>query len=55
MQIGDLPVFIAGDANADRLLMHEAADEGATDSLLRVYANARDGRLLGASILAAGS
>lgn len=118
MQIGDLPVFIAGDANADRPLMHEAADEGAiagynavhatpaptrfarkvalgiaftnpdiasvgtrfdalppagvligtaggdkngrarilgaTDSLLRVYADARDGRLLGASILAAG-
>lgn len=63
MQIGDLPVFIAGDANADRPLMHEAADEGAmagynavhaTDSLLRVYADAHDGRLLGASILAAG-
>lgn len=29
LQIGDLPVFIAGDANADRPLMHEAADEGA--------------------------
>ena len=28
MQIGDLPVFIAGDANGDRPLMHEAADEG---------------------------
>ncbi|QAU34515.1 dihydrolipoyl dehydrogenase [Janthinobacterium sp. 17J80-10] len=28
MQIGDLPVFIAGDANSDRPLMHEAADEG---------------------------
>lgn len=29
LQIGTLPVFIAGDANADRPLMHEAADEGA--------------------------
>ncbi len=29
LQIGDLPVFIAGDANADRPLMHEASDEGA--------------------------
>lgn len=29
LQIGDLPVFIAGDANGDRPLMHEAADEGA--------------------------
>ena len=116
MQIGDLPVFIAGDANADRPLMHEAADEGAiagynaardtvtrfarkasigiaftnpdvvsvgtrfdqldadkivigsasgdkngrsqilgaADSLLRVYADAADGRLLGASMIATG-
>ena len=28
MQIEDLPVYIAGDANADRPLLHEAADEG---------------------------
>jgi dihydrolipoamide dehydrogenase len=28
MQIEDLPVFIAGDVNADRPLLHEAADEG---------------------------
>lgn len=28
MQIGDLPVFIAGDVNADASLLHEAADEG---------------------------
>ena len=28
LQIGDLPVFIAGDANADVSLLHEAADEG---------------------------
>ncbi len=116
MQIGDLPVFIAGDANADRPLMHEAADEGAIagynaahdtvtrfarkasvgiafsnpdvvsvgmrfdkldadkivigsasgdkngraqilgagDNLLRVYADAADGRLLGASMVATG-
>ncbi|MDD2609856.1 MAG: dihydrolipoyl dehydrogenase [Giesbergeria sp.] len=116
MQVGDLPVFIAGDANATRPLMHEAADEGtiagynaaremptrfarkvtlgiafsnpdiasvgarfdtlppegvvigtasgdkngrarilgATDSLLRVYADAHDGRLLGAAMVAAG-
>jgi len=28
MQIGDLPIFIAGDVNADRPILHEAADEG---------------------------
>lgn len=28
MQISDLPVFIAGDANGDRALLHEAGDEG---------------------------
>lgn len=28
MQIADLPVFIAGDANADVSLLHEASDEG---------------------------
>ena len=28
MQIGGLPMFIAGDANADASLLHEAADEG---------------------------
>ena len=28
MQVGDLPVFIAGDANLDRQVLHEAADEG---------------------------
>lgn len=116
MQIGDLPVYIAGDANADAPLMHEAADEGAiagynaareaptafwrkvslgiafsnpdvvtvgtrfdalpkegviigtargdkngrarilgaTDSVLRVYADATDGRLLGAAMIAHG-
>lgn len=28
MQIADLPVYIAGDVNADASLLHEAADEG---------------------------
>lgn len=116
MQIGALPVFIAGDATGDRPLMHEAADEGAIagynaarsditrfrrkvplgmafsdpdvavvgarldqldaqsivigsaggdsngrarilggeDSLLRVYADAHDGKLLGAAMVATG-
>jgi len=29
MQVGDTPIYIAGDANSDRTLMHEAAAEGA--------------------------
>ena len=28
LQIGQMPIFLAGDANADRSLMHEAAHEG---------------------------
>ncbi len=28
MQVGDLPVYIAGDADAERPLLHEAGDEG---------------------------
>jgi dihydrolipoamide dehydrogenase len=28
MQIGDLPIYIAGDVDADRVVMHEASDEG---------------------------
>jgi dihydrolipoamide dehydrogenase len=28
MQVGDLPVFIAGDVNGDRPILHEAGDEG---------------------------
>lgn len=28
MQLGDLPIFLAGDATGERLIMHEAADEG---------------------------
>jgi dihydrolipoamide dehydrogenase len=113
LQLGDWPVFIAGDANGQRALLHEAADEGAIagynaarnlrsrwkrkvplgivfsspdvvavgarlgeldpqrivigsasgesngrlrilggeDNLLRVYADAESGRLLGASLL----
>lgn len=116
LQLNEHPVYIAGDANADRPLMHEASDEGAIagynaahetntrferkvslgitfsnpdivtvgmrfdalptentiigsasgkangrarilgadDSLLRVYADAGDGRLLGAAMVAAG-
>lgn len=28
LQVGDLPIFVAGDATGDRALLHEAADEG---------------------------
>ncbi len=28
MQIEDYPIYIAGDVNADKPLLHEAADEG---------------------------
>jgi len=28
MQVGDLPIYIAGDANADRPILHEAGHEG---------------------------
>lgn len=28
MQIGDLPIFLAGDMNGERPILHEAADEG---------------------------
>jgi dihydrolipoamide dehydrogenase len=28
MQIGDLPIYLAGDANGQRPILHEAADEG---------------------------
>lgn len=116
MQIANLPIYIAGDANGSRPLMHEAADEGmiagynsarsrvtrfvrkvplgiafcdpdvvsvgarfdeldpagilvgeaggesngrakilgAQDSLLRVYADAANGKLLGAALVASG-
>lgn len=43
LQMGAHPVFIAGDANASRTLMHEAADEGAMAGFnaARLAANAR--------------
>jgi len=28
MQVGDLPIFLAGDVNGDRPILHEAGDEG---------------------------
>lgn len=28
LQVADLPVFLAGDANSDAMILHEAADEG---------------------------
>jgi dihydrolipoamide dehydrogenase len=28
MQVADLPIYIAGDVDADRVVMHEASDEG---------------------------
>ena len=28
MQLGDLPIFIAGDVNVDRPILHEAGHEG---------------------------
>ena len=28
LQLGDLPIFIAGDATAERMILHEAGDEG---------------------------
>ena len=28
MQVGDLPIFVAGDVSGERLVQHEAADEG---------------------------
>ena len=45
LQCGDSPIFIAGDANADRPLLHEAADEGriAGDNAAR-YPEVRPGR-----------
>lgn len=42
-QVGDLPVFIAGDANGGRMILHEAADDGriagfnATSAELRCF------------------
>lgn len=39
MRVGDLPVFIAGDANADVPLLHEAADEGHIAALIATGAS----------------
>jgi len=41
MRVGDLPVFIAGDANAQVPLLHEATDEGHIAGLVAVGAEAR--------------
>lgn len=41
MQIGDKPVFLAGDVNADRPLLHEAADEGRIAGINAVAAKPR--------------
>lgn len=41
MRVGDLPVFIAGDANAEVPLLHEAADEGHIAALVATGATAR--------------
>lgn len=40
LQIGDLPIFIAGDANGFRTLQHEAADEGRLTAYLNLHKNA---------------
>lgn len=37
MQVGDLPIFIAGDVNADRPLLHEAGHEGRIAGYNAVY------------------
>lgn len=37
MQVGDYPLFIAGDVNGDRTLMHEAAAEGAAAGYNAAY------------------
>ncbi len=37
MQVGDLPIFIAGDVNADRPLLHEAGHEGRVAGYNAVY------------------
>ena len=39
LRIGQLPVFLAGDANGDRPLLHEAADEGHVAGLNAVSAS----------------
>ncbi len=39
MQVGELPVFIAGDANADRPILHEAGHEGRVAGYNAVHAS----------------
>lgn len=41
MRVGDLPVFIAGDANTELPLLHEAADEGHIAALVATGATAQ--------------
>ncbi len=40
LQIGDLPIYIAGDANGYRTLQHEAADEGRLAAYLSLHEDA---------------
>ncbi|BBO92835.1 dihydrolipoyl dehydrogenase [Desulfosarcina ovata] len=41
LQIGDLPVYIIGDANGYRLILHESADEGQIAALNIIYGKRR--------------
>ena len=41
MQVGELPVFIAGDTTGDRQILHEASDEGRIAGLNLLEANPR--------------
>ena len=64
MQIADLPVFMAGDANQQIPLLHEAADGGhiaginstrpapVNKGIMRLYAEPESGRLLGTEMCA---
>ena len=51
MQIEDLPIYIAGDVNADRPLLHEAADEGRIAGYNTVNPNKRFKRKVPLSIV----
>jgi dihydrolipoamide dehydrogenase len=51
MQIEDLPIYIAGDVNADRPLLHEAADEGRIAGYNAVKPNKRFKRKVPLSIV----
>ncbi len=41
MQLGELPIFIAGDVNADRAVLHEAGHEGRVAGYNAVHAQAQ--------------